>query len=97
MPGVGIYGFGPMPAESVTAAALRQERSARWQLPSGKQGVALHEGAALLFGLDGTLVDSVYEHVLAWREALEEAGIDSSPGLRVSADQGFRRTRHMSC
>ncbi|MPZ17558.1 MAG: HAD-IA family hydrolase [Luteitalea sp.] len=30
---------------------------------------------AILFDLDGTLVDSVYEHVLAWREALEAAGI----------------------
>jgi HAD superfamily hydrolase (TIGR01509 family) len=30
---------------------------------------------AVLFDLDGTLVDSVYQHVLAWREALEEAGI----------------------
>src|SRR2546426_11721478 len=29
----------------------------------------------VLFDLDGTLVDSVYQHVLAWREALEEAGI----------------------
>jgi len=28
-----------------------------------------------VFDLDGTLVDSVYQHVLAWREALEEAGI----------------------
>jgi phosphoglycolate phosphatase-like HAD superfamily hydrolase len=31
---------------------------------------------ALLFDLDGTLVDSVYQHVLAWREALEAAGIE---------------------
>jgi HAD superfamily hydrolase (TIGR01509 family) len=31
---------------------------------------------ALLFDLDGTLVDSVYQHVLAWREALEAEGID---------------------
>ena len=31
---------------------------------------------ALLFDLDGTLVDSVYQHVLAWREALESEGID---------------------
>ncbi len=31
---------------------------------------------ALLFDLDGTLVDSVYQHVLAWREALEEAGVE---------------------
>jgi HAD superfamily hydrolase (TIGR01509 family) len=30
---------------------------------------------AFLFDLDGTLVDSVYQHVLAWRDALEEAGI----------------------
>jgi HAD superfamily hydrolase (TIGR01509 family) len=31
---------------------------------------------AFLFDLDGTLVDSVYQHVLAWREALEQAGIE---------------------
>jgi HAD superfamily hydrolase (TIGR01549 family) len=30
---------------------------------------------AFLFDLDGTLVDSVYQHVLAWREALEDGGI----------------------
>jgi HAD superfamily hydrolase (TIGR01549 family) len=30
---------------------------------------------AFLFDLDGTLVDSVYQHVLAWREALEARGI----------------------
>ena len=33
-------------------------------------------GTAFLFDLDGTLVDSVYQHVLAWREALEAAGIE---------------------
>jgi HAD superfamily hydrolase (TIGR01509 family) len=31
---------------------------------------------AFLFDLDGTLVDSVYQHVLAWRAALERAGIE---------------------
>ena len=31
---------------------------------------------AFLFDLDGTLVDSVYQHVLAWREALEKVGIE---------------------
>jgi len=31
---------------------------------------------ALLFDLDGTLVDSVYQHVPAWRTALEAAGLD---------------------
>jgi len=33
---------------------------------------------ALLFDLDGTLVDSVYQHVLAWRQALEAMGIELS-------------------
>jgi len=31
--------------------------------------------AAFVFDLDGTLVDSVYQHVLAWRKALEAEGI----------------------
>ena len=35
----------------------------------------LHESPdvapAFLFDLDGTLIDSVYQHVLAWREALD--------------------------
>jgi len=31
-----------------------------------------------LFDLDGTLVDSVYQHVLAWKEALEAEGIELS-------------------
>src|SRR5882672_2723336 len=31
---------------------------------------------AFVFDLDGTLVDSVYQHVLAWRDALEAAGIE---------------------
>ncbi len=30
---------------------------------------------ALLFDLDGTLVDSVYQHVIAWQEALAACGI----------------------
>jgi HAD superfamily hydrolase (TIGR01509 family) len=33
---------------------------------------------AFLFDLDGTLVDSVYHHVLAWREALQHEGIELS-------------------
>jgi HAD superfamily hydrolase (TIGR01549 family) len=33
---------------------------------------------SFLFDLDGTLVDSVYEHVLAWRDALDEEGIPLS-------------------
>lgn len=33
---------------------------------------------AFLFDLDGTLVDSVYQHVLAWHEALSTDGIELS-------------------
>ena len=34
--------------------------------------------ASFLFDLDGTLVDSVYQHVLAWKEALDAEGINLS-------------------
>ena len=34
--------------------------------------------SAFLFDLDGTLIDSVYEHVLAWHEALLEERIELS-------------------
>jgi HAD superfamily hydrolase (TIGR01549 family) len=34
--------------------------------------------AVFLFDLDGTLVDSVYQHVLAWKEALDAEGIELS-------------------
>ena len=33
---------------------------------------------AFLFDLDGTLIDSVYQHVIAWRMALAGVGIDLS-------------------
>lgn len=33
---------------------------------------------AFLFDLDGTLVDSVYQHVLAWQDALRKSGIELS-------------------
>jgi HAD superfamily hydrolase (TIGR01509 family) len=33
---------------------------------------------AFLFDLDGTLIDSVYQHVIAWRTALTDIGIDLS-------------------
>ncbi len=33
---------------------------------------------SFLFDLDGTLVDSVYEHVLAWHDALSHEGIEVS-------------------
>jgi HAD superfamily hydrolase (TIGR01509 family) len=40
--------------------------------------MAARRVAALVFDLDGTLVDSVYQHVLAWHRALLESGIELS-------------------
>ena len=56
-------------------------RAARpWRKPPGRTQIAarstMPDPLAFVFDLDGTLVDSVYQHVLAWREALEEAGIE---------------------
>lgn len=59
---------------------------------------------AFLFDLDGTLVDSVYQHVLAWHEALFGVGINlavwtihrrigMSGGLMINAV--LRETRHV--
>jgi HAD superfamily hydrolase (TIGR01549 family) len=38
----------------------------------------VHGAPAFIFDLDGTLIDSVYQHVLAWREVLEQTGIELS-------------------
>lgn len=38
----------------------------------------LRSQTAFLFDLDGTLIDSVYHHVLAWHEALASEGIELS-------------------
>jgi HAD superfamily hydrolase (TIGR01509 family) len=38
----------------------------------------MHLETVFLFDLDGTLVDSVYQHVLAWKEALDHEGIELS-------------------
>jgi len=38
----------------------------------------MHIQSAFLFDLDGTLVDSVYQHVLAWMEALDGEGVELS-------------------
>jgi len=41
-----------------------------------------HRDPVFIFDLDGTLVDSVYQHVLAWREALQQGGIEL-PNCRI--------------
>ena len=50
----------------------------RTAIDGGGTEAAERQETAFLFDLDGTLVDSVYQHVLAWREALETEGIDLS-------------------
>ena len=45
---------------------------------SSERTVPSAEPPALLFDLDGTLIDSVYQHVLAWYEALTGFGIELS-------------------
>lgn len=47
-------------------------------VPRPPSPVAPSDRPAMLFDLDGTLLDSVYQHVLAWREALESCGIPLS-------------------
>jgi HAD superfamily hydrolase (TIGR01509 family) len=38
----------------------------------------MESSIGLVFDLDGTLVDNVYQHVLAWHEALRQQGIELS-------------------
>src|SRR5260370_21716455 len=40
--------------------------------------MAAQHQTSFLFDLDGTLVDTVYQHVLAWRDALDQEGIELS-------------------
>jgi hypothetical protein len=62
--------FSPCEASPPSSSAHQRSRD-----PSvASQGGQL-TGTAFVFDLDGTLVDSVYQHVLAWREALEAKGM----------------------
>ena len=55
------------------------DNSVQSQVMKSRQNEGELKGkTAFLFDLDGTLVDSVYQHVLAWREALEKADIELS-------------------
>jgi len=52
------------------SSAVRQQNGSEEQLTS--------PAPAILFDLDGTLLDSNYEHVVAWRLALRRAGVKIS-------------------
>ena len=49
------------------------DRQARLSRSRGKAVFESGPKASFLFDLDGTLVDSVYQHVLAWREGTPES------------------------
>jgi HAD superfamily hydrolase (TIGR01509 family) len=55
---------------------MSKEHSAMTQSTIAPQVGLVPGRPAFLFDLDGTLVDSVYQHVLAWREALANVGIE---------------------
>ena len=38
--------------------------------------MTMQRQTSFIFDLDGTLVDSVYQHELAWHEALDQEGIE---------------------
>src|SRR5690242_15325772 len=59
------------------ALTLPSPASGRGEKPSTMSRMDTPQ-TAFLFDLDGTLVDSVYQHVLAWQDALESAGMPLS-------------------
>jgi HAD superfamily hydrolase (TIGR01509 family) len=72
----------PVPDEPGTQSGF----GAQWELspflpvdrglPSMPEPITAESRPAFIFDLDGTLIDSVYQHVLAWRQALESVGVD---------------------
>ena len=56
----------PQSLSSGSRARIKANKPARAQAT---------ELPAVLFDLDGTLIDSVYQHVQAWHETLRDAGI----------------------
>jgi HAD superfamily hydrolase (TIGR01549 family) len=53
----------------------RQQRSAKGKAPLRSGSDEDLSIPAVLFDLDGTLIDSVYEHITAWSNALRSCGI----------------------
>ena len=49
---------------------------------------------SFIFDLDGTLVDSVYQHVMAWQEALQDRAHRSVDVAHSSPYRNERRARH---
>lgn len=54
---------------------LKGAQSGRATARDNARELGRSDRPAVLFDLDGTLVDSVYHHVITWSEALDSAGI----------------------
>ena len=67
-----------MPAPDATVSRVSIPSSAGMASRAETAGPPETDRPAMLFDLDGTLIDSVYQHVLAWQEALAEFGIELS-------------------
>ncbi len=67
----------PAPEEGMIEPMVREKARNALQKSTEEDRSRSHR-PAFLFDLDGTLVDSVYEHVLAWRQALEAVGVQLS-------------------
>src|SRR5450631_4732884 len=63
--------FGSMPADSTACYD-----SARVSKTAARAGLRVAAGLALIFDLDGVIVDSMPVHELAWRRYLESLGFD---------------------
>lgn len=50
---------------------------------------------ALIFDLDGTLVDAVYAHIIAWQKALAKAGM-AFDGWRIHRRIGMSGSRSIA-
>src|SRR6267378_319855 len=61
-------------AKEMKGSTLQEDHKS--QVTNVGETAPLKTGPAFLFDLDGTLVDSVYQHVLAWQEALGKMGIE---------------------
>jgi phosphoglycolate phosphatase-like HAD superfamily hydrolase len=61
----------PVPRELTTIISAAEPRRAAAGARAGQTG----DVRALIFDLDGTLVDTVYGHVVAWQQALADAGM----------------------
>jgi hypothetical protein len=58
-------------------------KTLNWSTDDFEQGeMQMRIQPVFLFDLDGTLVDSVYQHVLAWKDALDAEGIEL-PGASI--------------